>query len=71
MNVGLEFWQYKNKMIRAAKDLLYSDDVIERIKNAETDKEISNIMRNARIKGEYKELDEKWVDRIKIKKGGR
>ena len=69
MQVGLEFWQHKRKMVRAAKDLCYSKDVIEQIEAAETDDEISRIMRNARIKQEYEELGEKdrWIDRVKIK----
>lgn len=69
MQVGLEFSQYRGKMMKAAKDLCYSEAVIERIENAETEEEITQIMRTARVKGEYEELGVKWIDRVKIKKG--
>lgn len=71
MQVGLEFTQHRCKMMKAAKDLCYSEAVIERIKEAETEAEISQIMRNARIKQEYEELETKWIDRVKIKKGNK
>ena len=39
---------YKTKVIRAAKDLHYSSDVINQIKAAKTDAEIERIMISAR-----------------------
>lgn len=41
--------QKKRSIIRTAKDLCYSSDVITRLKSATTETEISRIMRNARL----------------------
>lgn len=71
MDVGIDFNQYKRKMANAAKELGYNENVIRSIKNAKTDSEISSIMRNARVKREYEELDTRWLDKIIIKKGGK
>ena len=68
MQVGVEFGQHRRKMMKAAKELGYSEAVIERIKNAETAEEISQIMRTARVKQEYEELGVKWIDKVTIKK---
>lgn len=35
---------YKKFALQAAKDLLYSEEVIDKIKNAKSDYEIANIM---------------------------
>lgn len=40
--------QYKRQAIKAAKNLLYGDKVIEKIKNAKTEGEIDRIMKAAR-----------------------
>lgn len=40
--------RYKKFALKAAKELGYSDEVIERIKNAESDFEVSRIMTTAR-----------------------
>ena len=40
--------QYKIQAIKAAKDLLYGDKVIEKIKKAKTEGESDRIMRAAR-----------------------
>ena len=71
MQVGVEFRQHRRKMINAAKELGYNEDVVNRIKEAKTEAEISRIMRTARVKGEYEELGVKWVDRVTIKKGSK
>ena len=38
------FTQYKKESLKAAKDLGYSDEVIEKIENAKNDSQISTIM---------------------------
>ena len=40
----------KYDAIRIAKQLQYSEDTLQAIANAKTESEISNIMRNARLK---------------------
>lgn len=40
--------QYKRQAIKAAKDLLYGNKVIKKIKKAKTEGEIDRIMRAAR-----------------------
>lgn len=40
--------EYKKNAIQAAKDLHYSDKVISKLYNAETDEEVSRIMYDAR-----------------------
>lgn len=59
---------YKTSAIKAARELFYGDEVIQRLKNAETDDEISRIMSDARVKKQYKE--ESWINRVVIKKRG-
>lgn len=39
---------YKSKAIKAAKDLLYGEEVINRIENAKCDEEITRIMKTER-----------------------
>ena len=56
MQVGIEFWQYKRKMMQAARDLLYGEDVVAQIEQAETDDEITKIMRTARLAGEERDM---------------
>lgn len=41
---------YRKHAMRAAKDLGYGDEVIEKIEKAEDDHEIQRIMKSARIK---------------------
>ena len=43
-----ERYHYRDNAIKAAKDLKYGKDVIERIKTAKTEAEIERIMINAR-----------------------
>lgn len=47
-----EEFNYKRHAINAAKELYYPKSVISRLKSAETEKEIQQIMMNAR-KGNY------------------
>lgn len=47
------FKKFKRKSIRAAKDLCYSDKVVDAIKAAKNEMEIEAILRKARIAGEY------------------
>lgn len=42
------FKEYRKKVIRTAKDLKYSDEVIEKLKNAPGINQLSAIMANAR-----------------------
>lgn len=44
-----KFEAYRKDAIKAAKDLLYLDDTIDRLKNAKTTNQIANIMRDARL----------------------
>ena len=39
---------FKRQSIRAAKDLLYGDEVVAKIKKAKTEEEITRIMNTAR-----------------------
>ena len=41
---------YRKDALKAAKDLGYGEEVIQQIKNAKTDDEISRIMASARMK---------------------
>ena len=43
-----ETWLYKNRAIRAAKELRYSAEVQKKLNKATSDAEISRIMCNAR-----------------------
>ena len=52
-----EFEHYKRDSVRAAEDLGYSKDVIDKIKTAKTVGEITSIMRNARTNGESAIVD--------------
>lgn len=45
-------YDYKRTAIKAARELGYREDVIERIQNAKYINEISNIMYNARRESE-------------------
>lgn len=45
-----EFYNYKRSVITTAKELSYSESVIEQLKNATTENEMSRIMRTAREK---------------------
>lgn len=49
---------YKSNAIQAAKDLCYGEAVINLLKNAKTEGEISRIMTNAR-KGYYDKREKK------------
>ena len=40
--------QYKRQAIKAAKDLKYGDEVVEKLKKAKTEGEIDRIMKAAR-----------------------
>lgn len=40
--------RYKNQAVHVAKDLHYGDDVIDRIKVAQTEGEVDRIMKTAR-----------------------
>lgn len=42
---------YKKSAIKAAEDFNYGDEVIRKIKQAETIREISDIMEKARVNG--------------------
>jgi hypothetical protein len=42
------FFDYKIQAIRIASDFRYPSEIIERIKQAQTEKEISNILTRAR-----------------------
>ena len=44
------FTIFKRHAIGAAKDLLYGDDVVAKIKKADTEEEITRIMKTARNK---------------------
>lgn len=44
-----ETYNYKRFAIKAAKELYYPDAVIAKLKEAQTESEISRIMRNARL----------------------
>ena len=46
--VRLEMYKYKKFAVNAAKDLLYPDTVIEAIKRAKSENEISRILTKAR-----------------------
>lgn len=48
-----EFKTYRKDAIRAAKDLRYGDDVVNKIKSAATEAEIQRVMVTAR----HKQLD--------------
>ena len=48
---------YKKDALRAAEELFYSQEVIDRIKASNDDREISRIMRQARIDACAKEND--------------
>lgn len=48
MSGGVEFSKYRKSMMKAAKDLKYGPDVVEKIANAKTDTEITTIMTKAR-----------------------
>lgn len=41
-------YNYKRKAISVAKDLCYSDEIISRLKSAQTEAEITQIMKTAR-----------------------
>lgn len=43
-----EFYNYKRGVLKTARELLYSESVINRLKNAKTESEISRIMATAR-----------------------
>ncbi len=42
-------FSYKLQCIKAAKNLLYSDEIIEQLEEAQTDEELSRIMKTARM----------------------
>lgn len=42
------FNQYRRRAIKAARDLRYGDDVVNDIKNADTESEIISILADAR-----------------------
>ena len=44
--------KWKKKAIRAARELYYSEEVIEAIKNAKTESEVIQILTTARVKGD-------------------
>lgn len=48
MSGGVEFPIYRRQMARAAKELCYSKEIIDRVKAAQTVEEIGRIMRCAR-----------------------
>jgi hypothetical protein len=48
MSAGVEFRQYRGQMARAAKELCYGQEVINRVKAANTVREIDRIMQSAR-----------------------
>lgn len=44
----IEFYNYKKSVITTAKQLFYPKDVVESLKNATTEAEITRIMKTAR-----------------------
>lgn len=62
-----EWYDYRRQAIQAAKDLGYSDSVINRIKHAKTDNEITQIMASARNADcDYIKLEPRRKHRRKI-----
>ena len=56
MSGGVEFGKYRRQMMKAAKDLRYGQDTIDKIHDAKTENEISIIMTNARKAQMLKEV---------------
>lgn len=50
MAAGMDFYNYKEFAMKAAKELGYGKVVVEKIKNAENENEIRNIMSTERHK---------------------
>lgn len=47
-----EFIHYKKQRVEIAKDLRYPKEVIEKIRKAKTEREISRILKECRLKGD-------------------
>ena len=50
MSGRVEFNKYRKQMMKAAKDLRYGQDTVDKIGNAKNDSEITRIMTAARTK---------------------
>ena len=55
--VPVTFFDYKKYAVRAAKELCYPQETVEKIRQAKNESEISHIMLNARKSNAVKELN--------------